>query len=234
MSEEALSQFERRISTARTAVDTAFDEVVWLPELSLAESIALLERRVTGFPRAFLALCHCLSGGVPRDIVRAARTLVDARRDSGHDEVEPLVKAVVSMETSAYLRGVLRDLRKPSESQGDGSPPPNGVLSGESILRLLLDDVAAAESQIHLAASTLNARGGRWSSEISAVLSYYAAIGELFVDQFDVVRGAIASAPDQQCVELIEALTSVRTNLSLSPDLAADKLLTLRQTLPSV
>jgi len=111
VSEEALAQFERRISTTRTAVDTAFGEVVWLPELSLEESIALLERRFTGFPCAFLALCHCLSGAIPRDLVRAARTLVDARRDTWQEELELLVRAVISSETTVYLRGVLRDLQ---------------------------------------------------------------------------------------------------------------------------
>jgi hypothetical protein len=220
VSEEALAQFERRISTARTAVDTAFDEVVWLPELSLQESIALLERRVTGFPRAFLALCHCLSGGIPRDLVRAARSLID----TGNDELEPLVRAVISNETTAYLRGVLRDLQQPTTAKQDSK----GVLSEESILRLLLDDATTAESQIHLAASTLRARGGRWSSEISAVLSYYAAVEELFVDQFDVVQAAIAEPPDQASVGVIESLTSVRASLSLSPDLAAEKLTALR------
>ncbi|MEV0792648.1 P-loop NTPase fold protein [Kribbella sp. NPDC050459] len=218
VSEEALAQFERRISTTRTAVDTAFDEVVWLPELSLQESIALLERRVTGFPRAYLALCHCLSGGIPRDLVRAARTLVD----TGHEDLEPVVKAVISSETTAYLRGVLRDLQKPSAAAHNG----NGLLSEEAVLRLLLND---AESQIHLAAATLDARGGRWTSEISAVLSYYAAVEELFVEHRDVVRAAIAEPPDQQAVDMIETLTAVRASLSLSPDLAAEKLHALRE-----
>lgn len=43
-----------------------------VPQLTAGESARLLERRVIGLPVVFAMLCHCLSGGLPRDLIRQA------------------------------------------------------------------------------------------------------------------------------------------------------------------
>ena len=106
-------------------------------------------------------------------------------------------------------------------------------LSANSILGLLLNDnFSVAESQIGLATSTLAARGGRWAGEIAAVLSYYASFEKLFVDHVDVIHAATSDVLDQQSVELVEAIKTLRSNLPMSPELVAEKLAALSRDLP--
>jgi hypothetical protein len=76
VSEDAMSDFERRGVPIRDAFDTSLDEVVRLDVLSVAESMRLLSARSDyAFPLSFGALCHCLSGGLPRELLRVARKL---------------------------------------------------------------------------------------------------------------------------------------------------------------
>jgi hypothetical protein len=49
--------------------------MVWLEPLGLNEAGEFLDRRVTGVPASFLALCYVLSGGLPRDLLRVARAV---------------------------------------------------------------------------------------------------------------------------------------------------------------
>ena len=75
ISESAMSNFERRGLSFRDTFDSSFHEVVRVKYFNIEESIRLLERRVIGLPRPFQGLCHCLSGGLARDLVRVARKL---------------------------------------------------------------------------------------------------------------------------------------------------------------
>lgn len=78
VSESAMSSFERRGLPFRDAFDSAFDGVLYVDYLKLERSQELLRRRVIGLPQPFIALCHCLSGGLPRDLIRVCRELVGA------------------------------------------------------------------------------------------------------------------------------------------------------------
>lgn len=80
ISEDAMSYFERRGLPIRDVFDSSFDDVVWVPCLQLESSRRLLARRIVGLPQPFVCLVHCLSGGLPRDLIRAARKLVDMPR----------------------------------------------------------------------------------------------------------------------------------------------------------
>lgn len=86
ISEEALSNFELRGLPFRDAFDSAFDEVAHFRYLVYPESRLLLERRVIGLPAAYLCLCHCMAGGLPRDLIRVARELMSLRRKHINDE----------------------------------------------------------------------------------------------------------------------------------------------------
>jgi hypothetical protein len=83
VSEEALSNFELRGFPFRDAFDSSFDEIVHLRPLTYPESRQLLQRRVVGLSAAYLCLCQCLAGGLPRDLVRVARDLVETGRRAG-------------------------------------------------------------------------------------------------------------------------------------------------------
>jgi len=77
VSEDALTQFERRGMPFRTSFDSAFDEIVTLKYFTLEESKRLLRSRILVVPLRFIALCHALSGGLPRDLLRISRHLYE-------------------------------------------------------------------------------------------------------------------------------------------------------------
>jgi hypothetical protein len=73
VSDDALNAFERRGLPLRDAFDSSFDEILRVEPLTYYESRRLLYRRVIGLTEPYVALCHCLAGGLARDLIRAAR-----------------------------------------------------------------------------------------------------------------------------------------------------------------
>jgi hypothetical protein len=59
------------------ALHSAFDAIIPVRHLPLPGAMELLRSRAIGLPDPFLWLCHCLSGGLPRELIRIARTVVD-------------------------------------------------------------------------------------------------------------------------------------------------------------
>jgi hypothetical protein len=88
ISEGAMSTFEQRGLPFRDVFDSSFDEVISVAPLGLEASKGLLRRRVIGLGPPFLDFCHCLTGGLPRDLLRAARRL------SLYDEEDKSLPAV--------------------------------------------------------------------------------------------------------------------------------------------
>jgi hypothetical protein len=78
VSDDALSAFERRGLPLRDAFDSSFDEIIGVDPLTYPESRRLLYRRVIGLTEPYVALCHCLSGGLARDLIRTARQVTRA------------------------------------------------------------------------------------------------------------------------------------------------------------
>ncbi|QYC41729.1 hypothetical protein Nocox_20605 [Nonomuraea coxensis DSM 45129] len=76
VSDDALVSFERRGIPLRDAFDSSFDEIVRVGRLTYPESRRLLYRRVIGLSEPYIGLCHVLSGGIARDLIRAARRVV--------------------------------------------------------------------------------------------------------------------------------------------------------------
>jgi hypothetical protein len=115
VSDDALTSFERRGLPLRDAFDSSFDEIIHVGSLAYAESRRLLYRRVIGLTEPYVALCHCLAGGLPRDLIRAARMVV---RTADHlaATASPTVDystAETSMDASmSYVRLRSRSARK--------------------------------------------------------------------------------------------------------------------------
>lgn len=107
MSEDAIAQFERRGLPFRDVFDSAFDEVVRVPYLSAAEAHTLLSQRVTGLPEPFVALAFCLSGGLPRDLLRATARLVAMAPTPGDEAtLRRVVDALVHADSIAKVDAV--------------------------------------------------------------------------------------------------------------------------------
>jgi len=75
VSEGAWAQFEYRGLPMRDAFDSSFDEIVLVDMLRPQESRDLLKRRCRDVTDAQALLCHCLSGGLPRDLLRCVRVM---------------------------------------------------------------------------------------------------------------------------------------------------------------
>jgi hypothetical protein len=81
VSEDAMAIFASQTPAIKTAFDSAFDEIIRVEPMTFTEARDLLDLRVTGVPLPFLALCHVLAGGVPRELIRASRSLYQVAKE---------------------------------------------------------------------------------------------------------------------------------------------------------
>lgn len=109
VSDEAMLGFQQLSPELRVAFDSAFDEMVRVDHLSLSDVRGLLRRRVAGITDPFVALCYALSGGLPRDVLRIARALVEIRsREGATGDIRDLTTALVAHELSLTKHALLR------------------------------------------------------------------------------------------------------------------------------
>lgn len=117
LSEEAMAGFARRTPSIRSSFYSAFDELVSMRPMAYRQSEELLFKRITGVPRPFTALCHVLAGGLPRDLVRAARALVDVASAGGKKSLEDTATDLIRRELESLRQVSLRQL---ADSAGPG------------------------------------------------------------------------------------------------------------------
>ncbi len=84
ISEDAMTVFASQTPAIKTAFDSAFDEIVSVPPMKFPDARQLLQLRTTGVPLPFLALCHVLAGGVPRELIRTSRALMQEAESPKH------------------------------------------------------------------------------------------------------------------------------------------------------
>ncbi|MCE5290712.1 MAG: hypothetical protein LLG14_15935 [Nocardiaceae bacterium] len=104
VSDDALAAFEQRGMSMRDAFDSAFDEIVRIEHLNLADTRQMLHSRVVGVSEPFVCLVHCLSGGLAREVVRVARAMI-----ANGDEVNPpglhdVCEALVTWDMERWTR----------------------------------------------------------------------------------------------------------------------------------
>ncbi len=105
VSEDAMSSFERRGLPFRDVFDSSFDDVVLVPNLEYSVAKGLLEERITDLSMPFVCLLHCISGGLPRDLIRAARDLVELREERKRDDKTTDIRVAAE----ELIGGALRD-----------------------------------------------------------------------------------------------------------------------------
>jgi hypothetical protein len=105
VSENAISYFERRGMPFRDEFDSAFDDIRHIDYLGLDGSRRLLGRRVLNLPEVFLALCHVLSGGLPRDLIRVTRAVLD------HAKLNPNKNSIKEITDDLIASDVLKKIR---------------------------------------------------------------------------------------------------------------------------
>ena len=77
VSDDALIAFERRGLPLRDVFDSCFDNIIEAEPFRYEESRRLLYRRIIGLNEPYIAFCHCLSGGLARDLIRTARQVIE-------------------------------------------------------------------------------------------------------------------------------------------------------------
>jgi hypothetical protein len=112
----AMIRFQQRGLPFQDAFDSALDEVIYVEPLSAAETVELLQRRLTGIPTASALLCHVVGGGLPRDVIRALRNLAAASGQAPHARLPGLVIDDLHTRLAAartHLQIVGRDTSEP-------------------------------------------------------------------------------------------------------------------------
>jgi hypothetical protein len=107
VSENAISNFERRGMPFRDEFDSAFDDIRHVDYLTLNGSRRLLGRRVLNLPEIFLCLCHVLSAGLPRDLIRVTRAMLDyAKINPTNNSVTDIAEMLIANEVAKKVQAI--------------------------------------------------------------------------------------------------------------------------------
>jgi hypothetical protein len=205
VSEDALSAFERRGLPVRDAFDSTFDEVVWIEALNVTESCTLLQKRVIGLSDLFCSLAHCMSGGLPRDLIRTARLM---RSIAGADRarIDAVCRQLVGNDLA-------RKIRAYQVATGDLSGEP-----GTAAFVRTLRGLTADPGQLRTALRELVAEHGDGALKAlglqAAVYIYHCAtVLEVFTED-------LAEAEFDRRRETLDELARAKQSLSTHPEVA--------------
>ncbi|MGI5144274.1 P-loop NTPase fold protein [Streptomyces sp. CA-106110] len=97
--------FVRRGLPHRDATDSTLDDVVNVQPFLLEESQALLTRRVPGLTETHVLLVHALAGGIPRDLIRYGRRVVDLHLATGDNGLATVARRLIFEELAEVIIG---------------------------------------------------------------------------------------------------------------------------------
>ena len=233
VSEDAMAAFERRGLPLRDVFDSSFDEIQQVGYLDLDQSRLVLESRVTGLPVPFQCLCHCLAGGLPRDLIRVTRELVHhhdvAEADGDQDgSITALASSLMETEWRGKLVGAIAAVRS-AEVQPWWLTRWLHTQTQEE-----LDDEALRERTLELSNQVRGAAADKDEDEDARkaqriaiemmVFNYYAAtVIELFGSGYLRRRLQMSSqrkALDPEVAATVETLAMARQQFSVDPWLA--------------
>ncbi|CAM3592263.1 hypothetical protein KIPE111705_15995 [Kibdelosporangium persicum] len=213
VSDDAFTTFEQRGIAVRDAFDSAFAEMIRMDHFTVDESRRWISRRLPGAPEQFILLCHCLSGGLPRDLRRCVVDMLDAAFDLYNPPLSAVVARMVRQEVlkkSHAFAGMAR-----SQEAGPG------------ISRLMGDLLAARSAttpgeMLELAKSLAepDEHYAQLRAQSSGFLLFCATILEVFTDTLDgKALRAITLAP----------LATVRQQMAVDPQVARGLLVRFRK-----
>ncbi|MFF4128350.1 hypothetical protein ACFYYP_32910 [Microbispora rosea] len=158
VSDDALMAFERRGIPLRDAFDSSFDEIVRVGLLDYAESRRLLYRRVIGLSEPYVGLCHAMSGGLARDLIRSARQLVRVGASlaaaADADETDDIIEG---MEANRFLLATEGRTSQEGGGARPGLPELCAALVREELARKArasahaLQNVGGSHGRVHQA-----------------------------------------------------------------------------------
>ena len=244
ISEEALANFERRGLPVRDAFDSALDDVIRISPLNYSAARDLIRIRVVGLPEPYVAVIYCLSGGLPRDLIRWARAFV-VTRDAAGEEMKALCRAVLKDDLERKISASIIALSNSSEAGAESAMRLVGSLGlttepewlidrCDEILipkgsdGKLLDSTGTVSAVVHgqTLASTIDVESRRILSQLFGYFYFVATLIEIFKDELT----------ENQFTELvlddgpgtIHQLAHARQCFSTNPWLAIDKISSFR------
>ncbi len=175
VSDEALEVFERRVLLGRTAFDSAFDEIIRVQPLNFDSCRHLLRRRIAGIPDSLIAFCQVMSGGLPRDMIRATRSIMDVCAH-GQTSITEIVHDIISFEINALKRTCIADLAS-THAEASAGGFPAAALRADWPGRSAQAMINAVERDFMNARVPLSFRVG---------LYFYLTVAEVFSDGLSI------------------------------------------------
>ncbi|GIF25452.1 hypothetical protein Ate02nite_81820 [Paractinoplanes tereljensis] len=223
VSDDALVAFDRRALAVRTTFDSAFDQIISVPPLALDEARELLSLRGVLLPEPYLWLCHALSGGLPRDLLRSVLQLATVSTDP-NDELPDLARKLIESDVRSVLRAQLHQ----AEVATDPARPAvtawlalgaDGQTSG-AVLERMVESAPVLDSK-----STLT----QLVSQSCGYARYAATLVQTFADE---ATAAVDWLREGQHSTNIDLLASARAQLSISTDSALTRVERFREEAP--
>ncbi|MDP9613097.1 P-loop NTPase fold protein [Streptomyces demainii] len=136
VAEDVGADFVRRGLPARDVIDSSLDDVVHIEPRTLAESHDILDNRVPGLTTPFIALAHCLSGGITRDLIRYTRRMVTIpeRLGRGGGRLPEIARELLLSELVETLAGFRVSLGR-TDCPADWAPQLDDARSTILLLR---------------------------------------------------------------------------------------------------
>lgn len=190
VSDDALRSFAMRGVPVRDAFDSSFDTVVEIPRLTAQESRSLLQARVRLFPDATALFCHAWSGGVPRDLIRAARSCIAIPHKLGESApVTDVAQRVVRRDVREFIDALIKGGQDESADMEPLLELSHLLASDSESLHQQLTDLAGPGTTL-----LTEARDGREPSDDSGLnlssLTQYLRIAAVVNQYFSIPRSA--------------------------------------------
>lgn len=217
ISEDALAAFELRGLPVRDAFDSAFAQVVRIGYLSIADTRRILERlHLPVLSRPFVWLVYCLSGGLPRDVIRVSGELHAMARTRAGEHLSAVCHELVGQDIRRRMPAFEQacgDLLRAAEA---GSERP--ILD---LVREIRRVAAASEHQsanlIAVVPRLLAASGVKDLGKQAGCYLYFCAtvLEILVIDELD-------EDDEERYKQLLPVLVEGRQAMAVHPDLAVE------------
>jgi KAP family P-loop domain len=213
VSEDALARFAMRGIPFRDVFDSAFDNIIRVEPPSPGDAWKLLAPRTGGFPISVALFCYAWSGGLPRDLIRAARECVEIRRRLDKPvTVAELTPTVVRHDLKNALNAALTRILEENSTQG-----VEAVLA----LRRKLEDESIPLADV---LKTTNLRGelevGNGDQDrllLLQRLALYADLGRCIVDYFTKSFDEKMTTNSDEVKRITRKFARVKLALSIHP-----------------
>ncbi|MEV6197722.1 hypothetical protein AB0M19_35630 [Streptomyces sp. NPDC051920] len=121
VAEDVGAAFVRRGLPHRDATDSSLDDIVHVQPCTLGESTAIMDLRAPGLTSPYVLLAHALSGGIPRDLIRYGRGIMEMRERTSSVELTEISRRLILGELSDTLAGFRTLLGKQQWSPDNAS-----------------------------------------------------------------------------------------------------------------